>query len=164
MAVQLNGWQGPIRYASITAFVIASAFPCMHAHAAAALGSLIVGATVEATCMVSGTALGAGIASRASVAVTGPMTFTCTAGSAYAIGLSGASNRGGATFNAALDSSLPARQSGAALSHAAGTTMVSDGTGTGSAQTVSVAGLIATVNDNAPDHAFGNVITATINF
>ena len=162
MAMQLNGWQGPIRYASVTAFVIASAFPCMHAHAAAALGSLIVGATVEATCTVSGTALGAGIASRASVAVTGPMTFTCTAGSAYAIGLSGAS--GGATFNAALDSILPARQSGATLSHAAGTTRVSDGTGTGSAQTVSVAGLIAPTNDNAPDHASGNVITATINF
>lgn len=152
--------QGWIRYAIVAACIsAASAIPATHARAATARGTLIVGATVEARCTVSGAAVGAGIASRASVAVTGALTFSCTTGSAYAIGLStgNTGNTGGATFNAAPASSLslPDRQSDAT---------VSAGTGNGSTQTVSMTGLIPRGNDNAAARAFDDVIMATITF
>lgn len=160
MEMHIKSRQDSIRYAIATAFVAGSALLGMPDHAATAAASFGVGATVTSTCTVSGTALDADRASGSRADVTGALTFTCSKGSFYALGLSG--NSSGATSSAVPSYSLSARKSdGTVWQDTSGITVSA---GTGNAQTVSVSGVISRGADSAPAQATGDVITATIVF
>jgi spore coat protein U-like protein len=134
--------------ATLAVAVMATGSP---AFAASTTGSLVVTATVLASCTVVGSTIAFGNYSSAQIDQTGNIAVLCTNGTAYTIGLDAGAGTGATTSNRKLTGSL-----GGTLNYALfrdsgrtnnwGTTAGTDtqaGTGTGLTQNLTVYGRIA---------------------
>jgi spore coat protein U-like protein len=133
--------------AAITAMAMASSSPVM---ATTATGSLVVTATVLASCTVVGSTIAFGNYSSAQLDQTGNVAVLCTNGTAYTIGLDAGSGTGATTSIRKMTGSLGGtlnyalyRDSGRTTNW--GSTVGTDtqaGTGTGVLQNLTVYGRI----------------------
>jgi spore coat protein U-like protein len=130
-----------------------------------------VTSTVQATCLVSGNALGFGNYSGSAVSISTTLSVTCTNGTTYNVGL----NAGTAT-GATVTSRAMSGPGGATLNYALyqdtghstnwGQTVGTDteaGTGNGSAQTITIYGQVAG-SQFVTTGSYSDTITATVTY
>ena len=141
------------------------------AHAATATASFAVTATVQATCLISATAMAFGTYTGVQADTTSTISVTCTTSTPYTVGL----NAGLAT-GATVTTRKMVGPSAATLAYSLssdgpravnwGMTVPTDtvaGTGNGSAQALTVYGRIAAAQFVAPG-AYSDTVTATITY
>jgi spore coat protein U-like protein len=160
--------------ATVIAFAIGMS---AQANAAQSTGTFGVTATVAASCVVSGTSVAFGsfnVLSGSNVDATGTVTATCTNGSAYTVGLN-AGLGASATVSTrkmthtvdntkTLNYSLSTVSSGGVNWDDIGGTTVASGTGNGTGQAITVYGRVPTGQTTPIVGAYGDTITATIDF
>jgi spore coat protein U-like protein len=140
-------------------------------YAATTTGTFTVSSTVTATCSVSAGNLAFGSYTGAQVDATSTITVTCTNGSPYKIGLdagtgSGATvstrkmTSGGNTLNYSLYSDAGRTTN---WGNTVGVDTLDTGTGSGSAQNVTVYGRIP-ASQLSPAGSYSDTITVTITF
>ena len=139
-------------------------------------GSFAVTATVDASCIVSGSAMAFGafdVLSGSNVDSTSALSATCTNGSAYTVGLSAGTSTGATVTTrkmthtngtALLNYNLSAASSGGANWGLVGGAGVASGTGNGVAQSITVYGRVPTGQTLPIVGAYSDSITATIDF
>jgi spore coat protein U-like protein len=139
-------------------------------------GSFAVTATVDAACIVSGSALAFGsfnVLSGANVDSTSALSATCTNGSAYTVGLNAGTSTGATVSTrkmthtngtTLLNYSLSTLSSGGTNWDDVGGTTVAAGTGNGVAQSITVFGRVPTGQTLPIVGAYSDSITATIDF
>ncbi len=163
---------------SLKPILSAAALGCMalalapgSALAATATTTFAVSATVQATCLVSATPMAFGTYTGAVAASTSTVSVTCTNTTPYNVGLS-AGNAAGATVTTRKMSGPNAAVLAYALTsdsaHSVnwGQTVGTDtvaGTGSGSAQALTVYGQVAAGQYVAPG-AYADTITATVSY
>jgi len=157
-------------------FAIAGAGFGTASFAAQNTGSFAVTATVDASCIVSGSTLAFGafdVLSGSNVDSTSALSATCTNGSAYTVGLNAGTSTGATVTTrkmthtngtTLLNYSLSAASSGGANWDNIGGTTVVGRTGSGVAQSITVFGRVPTGQTLPIVGAYSDSITATIDF
>ncbi len=141
------------------------------AHAATATTTFQVTATVQATCLISATNLAFGTYTGVQVAQTSTISVTCTNSTTYNVGLNAGTAPGATVTTRKMTGPAGALLGYALYQDAAhsinwGNTVGTDteaGTGNGSAQTLTVYGLLAAGQFVTPG-AYVDTITATVTY
>lgn len=168
--------QTALKAALVSAFAFGAASFGVNGYAVQNTGSFAVTATVDASCIVSGSALAFGafdVLSGSNVDSTSALSATCTNGSAYTIGLNAGTSTGATVSTrqmkhtdgtTLLNYSLSTVSAGGTNWDDIGGTTVASGTGSGVAQSITVYGRVPTGQTLPKVGAYSDSIIATIDF
>jgi spore coat protein U-like protein len=150
--------------------IAALGLPSSAAIAATATATFAVTATVQATCLISATAVAFGVYTGAIATSTGTLTVTCTNTTPYNIGLSAGLATGATVTTRQMQGPAGAllnyvlTQDAAHVTNWGNTTGSWEaGTGNGTAQLVTVYGQVAASQSPTPG-SYSDTITATVNY
>lgn len=154
-----------------TAAAAGLALSNLPAAASTATTTFNVTATVQATCLVSGSNLAFGTYSGSAIAMTTTLSVTCTNGTTYNVGLNAGTASGATVTTRAMTGPGSATLSYAMYQDSGHTTNwgntvgtdTKSGSGNGSAQTLTVYGQLAASQYPSPG-SYSDTITATVTY